>query len=122
MPGIECSVSRGRLAATCSFAYVGSALQAHSKGSHISAQRPRASDGSRAHKSVPHIGADATRPATPAMLRLLTLLTLLRAAEAGITLEFGTKKKPPPQKAKAVGEKKEEEKPQAPPPPPFVSR
>ena len=56
-----------------------------------------------------------------AVLRLLTLLTLLRAAEAGITLEFGTKKKPPPQKAKAV-EKKEEEKPQAPPPPPFVSR
>ena len=57
------------------------------------------------------------------MLRLLTLLALIKAAEAGITLEFGTKKKPPPQKAKAV-EKKEEEKPppQAPPPPPFVSR
>ena len=57
------------------------------------------------------------------MLRLITLLALLRAAEAGITLEFGTKKKPPPQKAKAV-EKREEEKPppQAPPPPPFVSR
>ena len=43
------------------------------------------------------------QPAT-AMLRLLTLLALLRAAEAGITLEFGTKKKPPPQKAKAVEE------------------
>ena len=43
------------------------------------------------------------------MLRLLALLALLQAVEAGITLEFGTKKKPPPQKAKAV-EKKEEEK------------
>ena len=55
------------------------------------------------------------------MLRLLTLLTLLRAAEAGITLEFGTKKKPAQVKPKTI-EKKEEEKPQAPPPPPFVSR
>ena len=43
------------------------------------------------------------------MLRLLALLALIQAAEAGITLEFGTKKKPPPQKAKAVVEKKEEE-------------
>ena len=57
-----------------------------------------------------------------AVLRLLALVALIQAAEAGITLEFGTKKKPPPQKAKAVVEKKEEEKPQAPPPPPFVSR
>ena len=63
------------------------------------------------------------RPATRAMLRLRNSARTLRAAEAGITLEFGTKKKPPPQKAKAV-EKREEEKPppQAPPPPPFVSR
>jgi len=65
----------------------------------------------------------ATRPATAAMLRLVTLLALLHASKAGITLEFGTKKKPPPQKAKAV-EKKDEEKapPPPPPPPPFVSR
>jgi len=56
------------------------------------------------------------------MLRLLTLLALIKAAEAGITLEFGTKKKPRKTVEKAVVEKKEEEKPQAPPPPPFVSR
>ena len=30
------------------------------------------------------------------MLRLVTLLALLHASKAGITLEFGTKKKPPP--------------------------
>ena len=66
--------------------------------------------------------AAAAPRATAAMLRLLTILALLRAAEAGITLEFGTKKKPRKTiEAKAV-EKKEEEKPQAPPPPPFVSR
>ena len=50
----------------------------------ISAQRPRGGDGARQHA--------APRAATAAMLRLLALLALLRAAEAGITLEFGTKK------------------------------
>ena len=64
----------------------------------------------------------ATRQATAAMLRLVTLLALLRAAESGITLEFGTKKKPRTAVQEKAVEKKEEEKPQAPPPPPFVSR
>ena len=57
-----------------------------------------------------------------AFLRLLALLALLQAAEAGITLEFGTKKKPAQVKPKAVEKKEEEKAPPPPPPPPFVSR
>ena len=57
------------------------------------------------------------------MLRLLALLALLRAAEVGITLEFGTKKKPrKTTEPKAVEKKEEKKAPPAPPPPPFVSR